>query len=461
MKFINKSNNSIYAKDINRHFLYNNKIYEVNEDELLRSSGLQQMVLLDQIEVVEFGNSRIEQNLQRLKDKMAKIKLITKSVKEKEDIDIVNTEKKQVIIKGHFLEGGGYAKCNRNLAIGLKNRGIDVKINIIGGNKSELTEEEVKVIAPMKGYGNKSSITIDSIVPTFSQISPGRHPILFTTVEANTIPKQFVDIANNYREIWVTSDFCKQVLDKYPIQRPISVVPNSIDTNIYDPDGEEYHFYPELKDFVFLSVFGWSYRKGWDVLLRAFLEEFNSSDPVSLLIVSKAQGGSELIKREINKYIKEYGGNNPPHIVRCSKSIPENQMPSLYRACDAFVLFSRGEGFGLPFCESSLCGLPVISTNWSGQTMFLNHDNSYLIEIDRLEKIKEGTMHVHYWDGQEFPVLKSDKVIHDARDKMRQVFDNYEEAIQKNKKLRSHIMSNYSIDSITDIVEHKLDAIWS
>ena len=111
---------------------------------------------------------------------------------------------------------------------------------------------------------------------------------------------------------------------------------------------------------------------------------------MSLLLVCKSQKGSDYIKKEVKKYLDEFGGDNPPHVVRCSKSIPEKEMPSLYRACDAFVLFSRGEGLGLPYCEASLCGLPVIGTNCSGHSMFLNHDNSRLIDPDHYEKFERA-----------------------------------------------------------------------
>jgi len=37
-------------------------------------------------------------------------------------------------------------------------------------------------------------------------------------------------------------------------------------------------------------------------------------------------------------------------------------MAALYRASDAFVLATRGEGWGLPLLEAMACGLPVITT---------------------------------------------------------------------------------------------------
>jgi hypothetical protein len=41
---------------------------------------------------------------------------------------------------------------------------------------------------------------------------------------------------------------------------------------------------------VFLSVFKWEARKGWDVLLDAYLTEFTAGDPVELHIMTKPFG---------------------------------------------------------------------------------------------------------------------------------------------------------------------------
>jgi glycosyltransferase involved in cell wall biosynthesis len=42
--------------------------------------------------------------------------------------------------------------------------------------------------------------------------------------------------------------------------------------------------------------------------------------------------------------------------------------PRFYKAGDALVLPTRGEGWGRPQVEAMAMGLPVISTNWSGIT---------------------------------------------------------------------------------------------
>src|SRR5262249_39232076 len=61
---------------------------------------------------------------------------------------------------------------------------------------------------------------------------------------------------------------------------------------------------------------------------------------------------------------------------------------ALYRACDAFVLPSRGEGWGRPYMEAMALGKPTIGTHWSGNLAFMNAQNSFLLDFS-LEPIPE------------------------------------------------------------------------
>ena len=467
MKFVNQSQNTVFLDDINRYVPYLEDLssQDISTDEVLRSRGFQQMVLMGQFKIVECGNERIEKNLMRMQNSMSKLRNI-QSETNKEDREDMATEKPdtpEVVIKGHFLEGGGYAKVNRNLALALHNRGITVRTDILGGQGDTLNDEEAQLLRSLSGKASKHAIHIDSVVPSISNVSSGKYSILYTTIESYSVPDQFVETLSLYNEVWVTSDFCKEILQKYVPNKKIWVLPDSIDTDLYKEQGDRYEFQPPLDGFTFLSVFGWSYRKGFDLLLKAFLEEFSGNEAVNLLLFSKFQyrsSRSDFIKDTVQHYINQYGGEKPPRVVRCSKNVQESEMPSIYRSADAFVLFSRGEGFGLPYCESSLCGLPVAATDCSGQTMFLKDDNSYLIKPDRIDKIRPGLMHVHYWDNQSFPQLESKQCVKDARAVLREIYENYPKAKKRNTKLSSYIKSNYSIDKITSMAQKRIEQIW-
>lgn len=462
MKFINKSGNTVFLDDIDLTIPFKEDLsyQDISLDDAKKSRSFRNMVLLKQFELVESGDSLFEKNFNKLVKNADSIP----KKKEKEPLFAPKSDKIEVRIKGHFFEAGGYAKVNRNMAAGLNALGVKVQIDAITNAVNDLNEVELRKLSALKSPVSKDAICIDSIIPSFSNIGHGKYKILYTTIEACTIPKQFVEISNNYNEIWVTSDFCKEVLGKYDIKRPIYVIPDTVDKELYKEQVEPYQFNPSLKPFVFGSVFGWSYRKGYDALLKSYLREFNGDDPVSLLIVSRFQSKSsrsDIVRETIQKYVKEYGGKNPPHIARCNKVIPEKEMPSIYKAMNAYVLFSRGEGFGIPYAEASMCGVPVISTNHSGQTMFLNKENSTLVDIDELAEVQNGMMHVHYWDGQVFPKLTSEDFIKNAGKSLREVFTNYEKALKKNITLKSFLTENYNIGRVSEAIKSRLTEIWS
>ena len=119
------------------------------------------------------------------------------------------------------------------------------------------------------------------------------------------------------------------------------------------------------------------------------------------------------------------------------KHISDEELRQFYRAADAFVLPSRGEGWGRlkldlpssstlnltsryltpkppnllnppnlfslydprgsrPHVEAMAMGLPIIATNWSASTEYMTPDNSYPLEIEGLTEIKTGSVSFNY-----------------------------------------------------------------
>ena len=55
--------------------------------------------------------------------------------------------------------------------------------------------------------------------------------------------------------------------------------------------------------------------------------------------------------------------------------------PGLYRNCDAFILTSRAETFGVVYVEALACGKPVIATRCGGPEAFVHEGNGLLVPI--------------------------------------------------------------------------------
>ena len=61
--------------------------------------------------------------------------------------------------------------------------------------------------------------------------------------------------------------------------------------------------------------------------------------------------------------------------------ISREEMRMLYSISNAFVLPTRGEGWGLPAMEAMAMELPAIITNYSGPATFVTPENGYPIKV--------------------------------------------------------------------------------
>jgi len=461
MKIKNTSNNTLYIEELDLHIPFQDgECQSISPDTLKKSKSLRHFIISGLLEVAEYDpGERIEASVMYLRDKAMTSKAAKADKEESEpepeqEEPIIETplstdsDNIEVRIHGIFLDGGGYAKVNRNLALKLDEAGLKVKVDA-KRSKNELKESELVDIKRLAQTNlSKTHISIDSVIPSFAEYASGRYRILYTTIESYTVPKQFLECCQLYDEIWITSPWSLGVLKQH-VKKPIYLVPAGSDPDSYKEEGSKLDFRPNIKDFVFLSVFGWGYRKGYDVLLRAYFEEFDASDNVSLLIASRYQSGTtrshrNRIRDDINEIMREYPNKDMPHVVRYSQVIPEERMPNLYRSADCFVLPTRGEGSNLCAPEASLCGLPIIMTNVSGQQMYLRDDNAFLVEMDHLTEMQTGQMHLHYWDGQKFPALTSPDVKAQLRKHMRYVFENLDTAKERNKKLQKLVKEQFT-----------------
>lgn len=202
--------------------------------------------------------------------------------------------------------------------------------------------------------------------------------------EFGDIPKYWVDLFNTKAdEIWVPSYFVKNIFVRDGIdESKVHVIPNGFNPDIYNPDKPKYQLKTNKK-IKFLFVGGTIYRKGIDILLKAYLSAFNKNDDVALIIKDVASNsvykGINFIE-EIKKIIST---ENTPEIIYIDENLKEEELAGLYNACDFLVHPYRGEGFGMPVLEAMACGLiPIVTKNGSTDD-FCNSKNSLLIPSTR------------------------------------------------------------------------------
>jgi glycosyltransferase involved in cell wall biosynthesis len=299
----------------------------------------------------------------------------------------------------------------------------------------------------------------------FRHVNPGMTAyVAYTTFETDRVPENWVAPLNQMDEVWVP---CRFNVDSFAragvAKEKLQVVPHGFDPERYRPEETLPLEYARDAGFVFLSVFEWTKRKGWDVLVRAYVEEFDPSEDVCLLIRSY-QGGGVIgenrvsIKEQFASFIKELGRDLDalPAVEFIDEAIPDAQMTRLYKTGDAFVLPTRGEGWGIPLCESMLMEVPVISTRWGGPLEFMNDDNSYLIDVKRLEPVPEEQVRDNAgYRGQRW----AEPSVAHTRALMRHVFEHREEAAEKGRRGRQHILSNFTRKRVASAIAQRLGVL--
>jgi len=203
--------------------------------------------------------------------------------------------------------------------------------------------------------------------------------------EFGSIPRRWVRELAAVDELWVPSEFVRQVLVRAGVPAPrLAVIPNAVDLDLFRPDGDR--FRPAAaRSTSFLFVGGAIRRKGLDLLLRAWRQAFTASDDVSLTI--KSLGGKSFYRHlHLGDDIAALAGDPAAApVIHLEEEISELQMPALYRGADVLALPYRGEGFGLPLAEALAVGKPVIATALGPAPEFCPPDASWFVPAQELE----------------------------------------------------------------------------
>ncbi|KAG3034326.1 hypothetical protein JG687_00001021 [Phytophthora cactorum] len=280
-----------------------------------------------------------------------------------------------------------------------------------------------------------------------------------TMFETDRVPKGWSDRMNKMDEIWVPTKFQEKIfVDGGVRPEAVKVVPEVVDVDFFDPDKvqqvydlvSETAFDMTEKTTVYLSIFKWEERKAWRVLLKAYFQAFKAEDDVVLVLLTNGyhttSASADDFMNVIDKFAVEAVGkklDELPHIHVLPPHIPQEVMPSLYKAANAFVLPSRGEGWGRPHVEAMAMERPVIATFWSGTTEYMTEKNSYPLKIDGLIEITDGAFRGHMW---------ADPSVEHLKELLLRIKEHPKEAVAKGKQARKDMVDKYSPEIIGEIV---------
>jgi glycosyltransferase involved in cell wall biosynthesis len=127
-------------------------------------------------------------------------------------------------------------------------------------------------------------------------------------------------------------------------------------------------------------------RKNVGLLIKAFFELFKDKKKQPALILKTSSGASSIqdrneILRKIHLIRKTINSNKLPNIYLVHGDLTNEEISNLYnhKKVKVMVNLTKGEGFGRPLLEFSMCKKPIITTGWSGHIDFLDPNLSVLL----------------------------------------------------------------------------------
>ena len=265
----------------------------------------------------------------------------------------------------------------------------------------------------------------------------------------------FETFQNKVDEIWTFSNHTRDgfIADGIDPDK-IKVIPLAVEPEVFNPQAAPSPLVDTLtqKKFKFFFCGGTIARKGIDVLINAYLQEFTSEDDTCLII--KDMGASTFYgDQNVGEKIAELTSKpGTPEIVYLNETFETHEMAGLYRACNALVHPYRGEGFGLPVAEAMSCGLPVIVSRGGSCDDFCPPDDTWWVDtkVEPCPYDEAPTVRRGYWLSPSMDSL---------RQQMRQAYSNPAAAAERGARSATYVSELLSWEKIGKLMAERIDAV--
>ena len=337
-----------------------------------------------------------------------------------------------------------------------------------------------------KKEDRKPNVWIQITVP--NEFNPvGDYNIGVTAgVETTIMPPECLEGMNRMDKVLVSSNFSKEVstasvfdkkdqktnqtLGQLKLEKPIEVLFEGIDTEVYDSKAQsEPRVDKMMKDvkesFCFLFVGHWlkgdfeQDRKNVGGMIKVFLEAFKNKKNPPALFLKTSRGSGSLTDRVYTKKIIEQIKDSVdtkrlPNIYLLNSDLTDWEMNALYNhpKVKAHLSFTRGEGFGRPLLEATISGKPMVVSGWSGHTDFLNRDMVNLID-GQLQNVHPSAADGKFLlkEAEWFQINYSE-----AGGVMKDMFDNYKKYLEKSRKHRQYTKDNFTWEKMKELLSDYL-----
>jgi len=263
-----------------------------------------------------------------------------------------------------------------------------------------------------------------------------------------------------------------QVVRTISLNKPVEIIFEGIDLNLYKlldtlPQNNLTNSINSIPEsFTYLYLGHWLQgdlgedRKNTGLLIKAFYETFkNKKQKPALILKTSILAGSSYMDRnlildKIEQIKRTVNSKDLPNIYLLHGEFTDEEINGIYNhpKVKAMVNLTKGEGFGRPLLEFTQTKKPVITTNWSGHTDFLDPQMSILLS-GKLTPVHPSV--INDWvikDSQWFSVDLG-QVGHYLKD----VFENYKKYTDGAKRQAYKSKTEFSWDKMKEKIGQILE----
>lgn len=275
-------------------------------------------------------------------------------------------------------------------------------------------------------YDNRETkCHISFIQPEFYSGNLDQYRVGYTPWESSVIPDFWPETMNQMQEIWTPSTFCANIFEEYKVNDIIRVVPHGIDGELWKIENRY------IRDkFIFLHIGGPAERKGGQRVVDAFLDLFDGNKDVLLILKSNEATECRFYENGVDFKSARYH----PQILSIDYSVDVEDLIKIYNQSHCLVYPTNGEGFGLIPFQGIATGLPTIVTNATACADFAEMS----VPLDSSPAPGKG-VHLGDWVNPD---------LDDLRDKMKYVYENFDEVKEKTLHSANVIHSTQTWDHI-------------
>lgn len=287
----------------------------------------------------------------------------------------VAIERPGVNLLGYLDAETGMGQGARALARALESAGIPLSLQNLGLHVLARREDR-SFGAPESDFPydvNLLFVNADQVEPVVEHLGTGafagRYNVGYWLWELDRFPTaQWPAAFAPFHEVWTASTFC---LDALSAVAPVPV--RRVPLPVPDPGSSRHdraHF--DLPDDAFVVFFmfnylSWFERKNPLAAVEAFRRAF-ADDPGAVLYLKTSQGESVPGARDrVRAAVADLG-----NVRLVEEYLDRDEIDSLTDLCDVYVSLHRSEGFGLTVAEAMVRSRPVVATDYSGTTDFVD-----------------------------------------------------------------------------------------